>query len=143
MTPLERKRRLIGQDRSIEWLCAALMLAWAFTLAMPGDTFTYPSLSGFKHYGLNETWWGLFFFAFGAGRMVALYINGRWPRSAVVRQVCAFVGFFSWTQIAVMLFTSLPAKAPWVPNIAISAVLAGFELLSLMRARFDERYYYR
>ena len=144
MNALARKQRLIAQDRSVEWLCAWLMLAWAVTLAMPGDTFSYPSLSGFRHHGLTESSWTLFFVVLGAGRMVALYINGRWPKSAIVRQVCAFAGFFSWAQIAVMLYQNGPGRgAPWVPNILISAVLAVAELHSLLRARFDERYYHR
>ena len=144
MDTLVNKQKLIAQDRSVEWLCAWLMLAWAGTFAMPGDTLSYPSLSGFKHHGLNEAWWTLIFTVAGGGRMIALYVNGRWPRSAIIRQGAAAFGFFSWVQIAVMLYRNAPGEgAPWVPSILVSAVLAAFELLSLRRARFDERYYKR
>ena len=141
MTTIFDRDRLVVQDRSLEWLCSCLMLAWAVTLVLPGDTLALPAFAGFRTLGV-AFWTGAFGIV-GGGRMAALIINGRWPRSARVRQIGAFLGAFFWVQIAILIYGAHRVGAPWGPNIPICAVLAAFELLSLRRAAFDGRYYHR
>ncbi len=135
------RNKLVAQDRSLEWLCAYLMLAWALTLALPGDTLTLPAFAGFR--ALGAAFWASAFGIVGGGRIAALIINGRWPRTARVRQIGAFLGAFVWVQIAILIYGAHKVGTPWGPNIPICLVLAAFELLSLRRAAFDGRYYHR
>ena len=136
-------KKLIAQDRSVEWLCAWLMLAWAITLILPGDTLSVPAFRGFRHHGLTAPYWCAFFGVLGGGRLTALTINGRWPKTARIRQIGAFFGAFSWVQIALLLFIAHQPNAPWSPSFLICCVLAVFEFLTLRRAAFDGRYYHR
>lgn len=133
--------RLIVQDRSVEWLCASLMLAWATTLALPGDTLLVPAFAGFRR--LGAPFWAIAFAVVGGGRIAALLVNGRWPKSARIRQAGAFLGAFVWVQIAILIYMAHPPGAPWGPNILICAVLAVYEILSMRRAAFDGRYHHR
>ena len=143
METIWSREKLMAQDRSVEWLCAWLMIAWAITLMLPGDTLSIPQFQGFKHHGLTAAHWCAFFGVLGGGRIAALIINGRWPRTARVRQVSAFFGAFSWVQIALLLYLAHAPGAPWTPSFLICCVLAIFEFLSLRRAAFDGRYYHR
>jgi hypothetical protein len=96
--------RAAMQDRSPEWISALFMIWWGVALAMPGDTMAGPSFSAFDRYGLTEEFWAWAFGSMGAARGVALYINGRWPKTPWVRMTGALFGAVSWMQVAWLLF---------------------------------------
>ena len=143
MSVIWQRQGPVLQDRSVEWLCAWLMLAWAVSLAFGGDVTSLPTFRGFRDHGLSASVWALAFGIVGGGRMAALAINGRWPRSATVRQLGAFAGVLVWSLIAVLIHGAHTAGTPWGPALFICGVLTVFELLSLRRAAFDGRYYQR
>jgi len=132
------------QDRGLEWFSALVMVAWGFTLALPGDTLAGPSFAAFHRYDLTETFWAWLFGAIGAARLVALYINGRWPTTPFIRMVGSLFGAISWGQVSWLIaegtyYSSGVAST----GTAIYGLLALAEVFSIFRAAFDARYYGR
>jgi hypothetical protein len=128
-------------DRTIEWFSALVMLSWAFTMALPGGLLDQPGFVAFHRFGLTEGFWTFAFGTVGAGRLIALYINGRWPRSPHIRMFGALFGAVSWGQVSVLLYqASIINNTPISTGCAVYALLAAFELFSINRAAFDARY---
>ena len=61
---------------------ALFMLGWAFTLSMPGSTFTISSYRDFAALGLTETDLAIGYGILGMGRVVLLIANGSFRRGA-------------------------------------------------------------
>jgi hypothetical protein len=148
---MERARRggmftrflLFFHDRGLEWFSAVIMLGWGLTLVLPGDTLSGPQYAAFGRFGITEDMWALAFGAVGLARLVALYINGRWPRSPYVRMVGSLFGAVSWAQVAYLITestyfaTGIAATGTW-----IYSALAIADLLGIARAAFDARYHH-
>ncbi|MCG6204212.1 hypothetical protein LPW26_06165 [Rhodopseudomonas sp. HC1] len=129
-------------DRTIEWFSSLVMVGWGATLAMPGDTLAQPGFVAFSRFGTTETFWAFAFAFIGAGRLVALYINGRWPRSPHIRMFGALFGALSWGQVSILLYQSSAINEMPIPTgFAVYALLSAFELFSINRAAFDARYH--
>ena len=81
--PAARPRLLFSSSstRSVEWLMAAFMLGWAFTLAMPGGTFSLSSYRDFAALGFSETDLAIAYGILGLGRVALLMANGTGPAS--------------------------------------------------------------
>ena len=127
--------------RDAEWLCAFALLAFAITLAFPGNSFANPAFAVFRRLGFTEPLVGLVLGAIGTMRTVALLINGHSPRTPLFRVVGAFAGLLVWLQLGVALLIGSEEVFGIVPPVvSLYAVLAGFELRSIMRASFDVRY---
>jgi hypothetical protein len=130
------------EARAIEWLSAAIMLVWGITLALPGDSVAQPHFSAFRHAHLTEGMMAAVFGIVGAARVVALYINGRWPKSPIIRIIGATAGAVLWSQVAWYL-----CSGTWllsgIPNAGVGtyAALAIADLFSISRAAFDARYH--
>ena len=128
-------------DRALEWLCAGIMLSWCVALALVDDAMTRPPLGLFERHGESEAFWASLFGAAGLARVAALYVNGRWPRTPLIRTVCAGLGFVVWSQLS-WLF----ALGFWVSNTqsatgaGVYGMLALAELYSIYRAAHDVRY---
>lgn len=77
--------------------------------------------------------WGGGAFLIGVGRAVALFINGAWTRTPLIRLVACFVSMFIVTQIVVGLWQS------GVPNtgLVVYPWLVIADLLSAYRAAVD------
>ena len=130
-------------ERAVEWLCAGIMVAWGVTLAINGDTLKQPAFAAFHRFGATESFWAWMFGGSGFARTAALYINGRWPKTPIIRMVCAGFGFLSWSQLSWLFLegTALATGTP-TPGIGVYAVLALAELYSIYRAAHDARYYH-
>lgn len=133
---------LVFNDRGLEWFSAFVMLGWGITLAMPGDTLAGPQYASFGRFGMTEDAWAGIFSAVGLARVVALYINGQWPKSPHIRMIGSFFGAVSWAQVAYLLTlstyftTGVPAT-----GTAVYSLLALADLVGIARAAFDARYY--
>lgn len=84
MTSIRAEAGMARSDRAIEWLCAFVMIWWAAALSLPGDILATPLFAGFASIGLSQRAWVLLFSISGAARIVALAINGRWPRTPLI-----------------------------------------------------------
>jgi hypothetical protein len=129
-------------DRALEWFSALVMVAWSVLLAFSGGSLSLPSFGGFHRFGMTETLWAWGFGSIGMARLVALYINGRWPKTPHVRMVGAMLGVVAWGQVAFMLTEGSLAAYGKVPTGAGTyGLLALADLFSIYRAAFDARYH--
>ena len=108
--------------RKLEWIMAGWLATWgAYILAYP-EMFTDPRTAAIFS-GLNEVSdtygvagahvWGWVAVIVGLARITALFINGLWRRSPVVRVVCAFISMYIVTQIVFGI------AATGIPNTGI------------------------
>lgn len=129
-------------DRTSEWYSSMVMIAWGATLALPGDLLSQPGFVAFRRFGMTESTWAFVFALVGGSRLVALFINGRWPRSPHIRMVGALFGALSWGQVSILLYEAAGINnTPITTGCAVYALLAVFELFSINRAAFDARYH--
>lgn len=133
---------LIFNDRGLEWFSALVMVGWGITLAMPGDTLAGPQYAGFLRFGFTEDLWAWAFGVVGIARIVALYINGQWPRSPLIRMVGSVFGAVSWAQVAYLVTLGTYVQTGVAATgTAIYSLLAIADLLGIARAAFDARYH--
>lgn len=147
---MERARRggtaarllLVFNDRGLEWFSAFVMLGWGLTLITPGDTLAGPQYAAFGRFGMTEDAWAAVFGAVGLARLVALYINGQWPKSPHIRMAGSFFGAISWAQVAYLLTVSTYLSTGIAnTGTAVYSLLALADLVGIARAAFDARYY--
>lgn len=133
---------LIEHGRAAEWVTSLVLLTFAVTLALPGNTLLLsPSYRGFLNLGFDEASLVLLFSLLGGARVTALYINGSWRRSPALRAVGAWFGAAT--------FASLSVTFGWnyftTPGVALGtgtgtyAVLAFCDLLAAYRSAADAR----
>lgn len=140
---LEARLRAGLQDRGLEWFSALVMMWWSLCLAFPGDTLAAPSFSAFHRYEWQtEELWACIFGAIGGARLVALYINGKWPRTPAIRIIGSAFGLISWAQVAWLITEGTAVKTGVLSTgTGMYALLALADLVSIFRAAFDARYY--
>jgi hypothetical protein len=137
----ERLHRAL-QDRGMEWFSAAVMVAWAVTLALPGNTLDGSNFAAFHRYPwMTEIFWAVMFGVIGGARLLALYINGHSPRSPYARMIGSLFGALSWGQVS-LLITEGTYGTTGVASTGtgVYALLAVADLISVYRAAHDARY---
>ncbi|WP_141102015.1 hypothetical protein [Oceanicola sp. 22II-s10i] len=137
---------LIEHGRALEWLTSCVLLVFALTLAMPGDTLAGPGYIGFRNLGFDEAALAVPLSLLAAGRLAALYINGAWRRSPVIRALGAVVGATVFSMLAVTFGWSWLVSGAFTQNrIALGTgmgtylVLSIFDLLAAHRSGADAR----
>lgn len=106
---------LLQHGRALEWMTSALLLAFAVTLALPGDTLAAsPSFAGFVSAGLDEAALAMPISWIAAMRMAGLYVNGAWRRSPLLRMIGAVLGagVFAFLSTMFALPCLLGSRAP-------------------------------
>lgn len=131
---------LLQHGRALEWLTSAALLAFAITLALPGDTLlSSPSFSGFVDMGLDEAAIAMPISWIAASRMAGLYVNGAWRRSPLLRMVGAILGAGIFAFLSTMF--AMPYLTGQQPGLSTGAgvylVLAFFDLLAAYRTGAD------
>jgi hypothetical protein len=129
-----------ARERGLEWLSAIIRVAWGVILAQPGDTLSAANFQQFVAHGMTEEALAYVFGATGGVRLAALYINGRWPRTPLLRMIGAGAGLLLWGQIASMFGTSYLATGNAGTGFAAYGCLAMAEIFSIYWAAFDARY---
>lgn len=131
------------KDRAIEWYSASVMLAWGVTFAFPGDLLSKPDFVGFHRYTTSDALLASLFSFMGAAGLIALYINGRWPRGPLVRIGRATFGCVAWMLVAYAFYDAASInKMPVGTGPLVYALLALFEIVSIHRAAYDVRYHH-
>lgn len=128
--------------RKLEWIMAGFMLSWGFYVLMHPDLFyndaTAVVMSGLVEISSSVTdypalAWGGSCFIVGLARFLALFINGAYTRTPLIRLIASFISMFIVTQIVIGLWKS------GVPNMGLVVypwfVIA--DLLSSYRAAVD------
>lgn len=114
------RRRLFSTSstKSVEWLMALFMLGWAFTLAVPGSTFSLSSYRDFAALGLHETDLAVGYGILGMARVALLMANGTFRRGPEVRFACSAVGAFTWFVTAGLFLAPVIAQGAPLPVAA-------------------------
>jgi hypothetical protein len=128
--------------RKLEWLMSGFMIAWGWYVLLHPGLFTDPRtaavFSGLASISapftdLPALAWGGACFVVGLGRGIALFVNGAWTRTPLIRLLASFASMFIVTQIIIGLWQS------GVPNTGLVVypwfVIA--DLLSAYRAAVD------
>ncbi|QUS40562.1 hypothetical protein RPMA_18260 [Tardiphaga alba] len=127
----------------MEWFSASVMLAWGITFALPGDLLTKPDFVGFHRYTSSDALLASVFSIMGAAGLVALYINGRWPKNAIIRVVRGIFGSVAWALIAYAFYDAAQINnTPLGTGPLVYALLALYEFVSIYRAAHDVRYHH-
>lgn len=128
--------------RKLEWLMSGFLIAWGVYVLLHPGLFTSPEtislFSGLK--AISDPFtpypalaWGGACFLVGIARAVALFVNGAWTRTPLIRLVASLLSMFIVTQIIIGLWKS------GVPNTGLVVypwfVIA--DLLSAYRAAVD------
>jgi hypothetical protein len=129
-----------ARERALEWLSAIIMVAWGIILAQSGDTLSGPNFHEFAAHDMSEEALAYVFGTVGGVRIAALYINGRWPRTPLLRMLGAGAGLLLWGQIASMFAISYVRFGTAGTGFAAYGSLAMAEIFSIYWAAFDARY---
>ena len=81
--------------RKLEWGVAVCMAGWATTLAQPDETMLQPQFA-VLHRLASETAWTWLCALIAASRLCALWMNGTWGPSPIVRGATAAVSSLFW-----------------------------------------------
>jgi hypothetical protein len=131
------------KDRTMEWFSASVMLAWGITFALPGYLLSKPDFIGFHRYTTSDSFLACVFTGMGAAGLIALYINGRWPRGPIIRVARGFFGAVAWALIAYAFYDAAQInKTPLGTGPLVYALLALYEFVSIYRAAHDVRYHH-
>lgn len=93
------------QIRISEWFNACLLMAWGAFLILVPNVFDGPAsvvFTGMADFARQEVW-GFAAFVVGTIRMVALFINGRWGLTPIIRVITSFLSVFVWFWVCVGL----------------------------------------
>ena len=127
--------------RDSEWISSLFMLGFAGILALPGNSFANPVFGPFRDHGFTEALCGTLLTAIGTMRLVALYVNGRSPRTPRFREIGAVAGLMVWMQLGVVVLLGSERSFGVVPPVfALYVGLTVVDLRSALRASFDVRY---
>lgn len=120
--------------RQLEWFSATLLWAWgAYVILNPG-LFTGPMGAAFRGM-LNlapQEYWGFGAFLAGNIRLAALFINGKWGITPLIRVATSFMSVFVWFWIAIGLYLSHTAQTGYViyGGLLIADMICAFRAAS-------------
>lgn len=137
---------ILAQGRALEWLTSAILLSYALTLAMPGDTFGPNSAwYAFSKMGLSEVNVAVPVAVLAILRMSALVINGMWRRSPVLRMAGGAMGAFCFGVItSVSAYPYLAGFSPVISTgFGVYLLLTTADIIATYRAGADVGHYSR
>lgn len=140
-SPAKRMRFFVlEQGRATEWCTAASLLAIGLTLAAPGETLNSPSFSGFAEFWVDDAALAGPLCLIGAIRFSALYVNGNWRRTPIMRMLGAVAGMTFFALLSLVLaWPSIHLGAPISTGVGVYFVLALFDGLAAYRSGADMR----
>lgn len=126
-----------------EWFMSALLVTWGgYTVLFP-EIFTQPATAALVR-GMIEmagnfppsAVWGLTALSVGVVRAVALFINGAYTRTPLIRVLMSFASSFIFTQVSIGFLKS------GVPNwgLVVYPGLVVMDIVSVYRAATDMVY---
>lgn len=94
----------LNRTRSTEWLLSFCLMGWGWAMVDPMTRFfdmpVYAVMKGVA----TETQWGSAALAIAVFRLVALYLNGWWRRTPVIRCAGAVAGGMMWLGIGLCMY---------------------------------------
>ena len=130
---IELKRHF--EARASEWISAFILMAWgAYVILHPGLFSASTDLVWHSHLSLaTQEVWGFGAFTAGGIRLTALFINGRWGLTPLIRVATSFLSVFVWFWVAVGLFRAGIANT----GIVVYTGLMLADMYSAFRAASD------
>lgn len=127
--------------RAAEWITSMMIFVFGLTLLAPGSTMdTSVSYRAFIIVGLNDISLGLLALFIATNRLVALYRNGMWKRSPIIRGIGAVAGLGFWVGISFAFCWPYVAGISEAPSTATVYIVAAFaEILAAYRSGIDVR----
>jgi len=123
------------RQRQMEWCLAFGSLAWGGLVLANPEAFDRPFYAPLKRIGSAETW-GAVMLAVGILGLVALFINGFWKRTPLLRQIASVIRMLMWANLffaTISIEWSTPAMATYL-MISIMEVMAQNNAASDRRA---------
>jgi hypothetical protein len=121
--------------RQLEWFSAALLWAWGSYVILTPNLFHGTMAPAFQ--GLlaiaDQEYWGYGAFLAGNIRLAALFINGQWGLTPLIRVATSFMSVFVWFWISVGLYLS---HTPQTGYIVYGGLLLA-DMISAFRAASD------
>lgn len=131
---------VVEHGRATEWLTSFVMLSFAVILALPGDTMSAEVFSALVDIGFHEVTIGVPLALVASMRLVALYINGNWRRSPMLRLIGASIGSSMFAMLAMaFLWPTIESGRALSPAVGTYLVLALFDGLAAYRSGADAR----
>lgn len=129
--------RAYNRTRSAEWLLACILFAWGANVIRPNSSFDYPSYRIMVAL-MQESTWGMLAVLVSVARMAALFVNGTWKRTPLIRLFCAIASGLFWVSIFFLMFVGARGTEAILPNGFYSYLFYfGFEGLCTFSAAFD------
>lgn len=122
--------------RTVEHMLAWMIVVWSGAVAWPGSMMQGPSYQ-YLLVIAPEAFWGVTGVAIGSLRLLALYINGNWRRTPVLRFVGAMAGLVWWLILAALYWLAIQNGAPDFPMRYVFTVFMFFEGYSCFRCGQD------
>ncbi len=126
-------------NRRVEYLSATIMVGWAGLLTVTSKNTITSSLAfaplvsrGWTDFQLASIL-GLFGFVW----LCALWVNGRYRRTPVLRCICAAGGVVIWSHVGLQLIISGFETGVWSTGLPVYWSLAIFDLASCYRSAAD------
>lgn len=135
---------LLQHGRALEWLTSTVIMAFACTLALPGDTLgTSSAFAAFRNLGMDEAALTVPLTLIAVMRMAGLWINGQWQRSPLLRCIGAVFGAGLFMGLAVLFAVPFLAGATGALTTGVGTyfVLALFDVLAAYRSAADVAIY--
>lgn len=124
--------------RASEWALASILMLWGYTLlAFPGifqSSTSYRELAQF----MSESAWGVACLLVGGARLVALFVNGSFPKfrfSPHIRALMSYLSCYFWFAIS---FGIVIGQVP-TTDLAVYPVLLMLDVYNGHRAACDAR----
>ena len=121
------------QQRACEWCIGSIMFACGIVLRLDGDTFGLPTWGDIPSRVASEDLIGTALVAGGAGRLLALAVNGAAHPTPHIRAWFAATSSLVWLSL---WFWTLEAPAHGLV-VGILPVLVGFDIWNTLRAVGD------
>jgi hypothetical protein len=122
--------------RTVEHMLAWMVLVWSAAVAVPGNMMQGPSFQ-YLLVIAGEPFWGWTGIALGSLRLAALYINGNWRRTPLLRFVGAMSGLVWWLILSALYGLAIQNGAGDFPMRYVLFVFIFFEAYSCYRCGQD------
>lgn len=126
-------------NRRVEYLSATIMIGWAGLMSLADETSVTIStaFAPMIERGWTQGQLASILGVFGLVWIAALWVNGHYRRTPVVRCICAGGGTVMWSHVAVMLTMAGIETGTWSTGVVVYWPLALFDLASCYRSAAD------
>lgn len=94
----------LNRTRSTEWLLSFCLLLWGWVVLDPTNRYFDMPIYVVMSRVASETQWGIAALTLAVFRLCALYINGWWRRTPLIRCAGAIAGLMMWLGIGLCMY---------------------------------------